>query len=209
MKSKANSLAKTVRVYLQTKPYLAYALEKEVVNYSALAQKIKADVEEKLGRKVSMEAIAVSAKRYAENLVKEASVQEAQLLKLLSKSQVNMKNNIVDITFKKGDLGGIKEFKPIMVSSGSSAETLVINNEDLGKVNVVNAIEIRKNLVEISIISPKNVESVPGFVDYVTGLLSANGINIVEFLSCYTDTIFILEKDDALKAYEILSEKCC
>ena len=204
---KQNSLAKTVREHLQKKPYLMYALENDIVNYSALAQKIKKAVEEKLGRKVSMEAIAVSIKRFAENIVKESTVQEAQLLKLLSKSQVSMKNNIVDITFKKGDLE-IKDFKPIMVTSGSTAETLVINNEDLGKVNVINAVQIRKNLVELSIITPPTVESTPGFVQYTTGLLAEAGINILEVLSCYTDTIFIVEEDDATKAYKILSKKC-
>ncbi|MDP7282055.1 MAG: ACT domain-containing protein [Candidatus Undinarchaeales archaeon] len=58
------------------------------------------------------------------------------------------------------------------------------------------------------IIPNSNVESTHGFVQYTTGLLAENGINIVEVLSCYTDTIFIVEKEDALKAYDILSKKC-
>jgi len=206
MKQKQNSLAKSVREHLQEKPYLMYAIENGVVNYSALAQKISPAIEDTLNRKVSMEAIAVSIRRYAETLVKESTVQESKLLKLLSTAQINMKNNIVDITFKKGDLK-IKDIKPIMMSSGSTSETLVINNEDLVNVDLVNALEIRKDLVEISIITDPDVESIPGFVQYTTGLLAENNINLVEVLSCYTDTSFIVEKKDATKAYEILSKK--
>ncbi|MFH1424993.1 MAG: ACT domain-containing protein [archaeon] len=203
---KQNSLAKTVRENLEKKPYLLYAMENGIINYSALAEKIKPAIVETLGRKVSNDAIAVSARRFAETLSKEASVQETKLLKLLSKSQISMKNCVVDITFKKGELK-VKGFKPIHTSSGSNADTLVINNEDLEKVDVVNAIEIRKNLVEIALISPIDVEETLGFVEYTTGLLSAEGINIVEVISCYTDTIFIVDEKDATKAYELLSAK--
>lgn len=207
MKQKVNSLSKTVREHLQEKPYLMYAIENGIINYSALATKLKPDIEDTLGRKVSMEAIAVSIRRYAEDLVKEASVQEAKLLELLAKSQISMKNNIVDMTFKKGDLK-VQGYTPIHTSSGSNADTLVINNEDLSKVDVVNAIDVRKNLVEISIISPIEIEVTPGFVAYTTGLLASNGINIIEVVSCYTDTIFVVEEKDAVKAFEILSKKC-
>lgn len=134
---------------------------------------------------------------------KSASSQEKELLKLLSKAQINLKNNICDITFKKGQLKK-DSVKPIHTTSGSNADTLIINQEDLDKIDTSEAIEIRENLVEISIITPPIVEKTPGFVQYITGKLAENNINIVEVVSCYTDTILIVEEKDAVKAYGVL-----
>jgi len=46
-----NSLAKTTRQVLASKPYLNYALKKGVVNYSALAKQLQPEVELALGRR--------------------------------------------------------------------------------------------------------------------------------------------------------------
>jgi hypothetical protein len=40
----------------------------------------------------------------------------------------------------------------------------------------------------------------------LTGVLSAQSINIVEALSCYTDTIFLLERDDLNAAISVLTK---
>jgi ethanolamine utilization cobalamin adenosyltransferase len=36
-------------------------------------------------------------------------------------------------------------------------------------------------------------------------MLSGQGINLVEALSCYTDTIFIVSREDMMPAFNILS----
>jgi hypothetical protein len=74
----------------------------------------------------------------------------------------------------------------------------------LGKENIL--IE-RKGLAEISVTSPRTIEETPGIIAYLSSALAANGINIVETVSCYTDTIFILEEKDILKGFEVLN-KC-
>jgi len=155
---------------------------------------------------VSTDAIAVSIRRYSEKLSADSLQGEKTLLKLLENAQVSLKSGITDITFPKGELkkNGVK---PLHTMSGSTADTLIIKDSDIINVDTSSALEIRKNLVEISIITDPSVEQTLGFVQYATGLLSENNINIVEVLSCYTDTIFIVEKEDATKAYEILSKK--
>jgi hypothetical protein len=44
----------------------------------------------------------------------------------------------------------------------------------------------------------------PGFVAFITGLLSSREINIVEFISCSTNTVIILDAGDALNAFSLL-----
>jgi hypothetical protein len=48
------------------------------------------------------------------------------------------------------------------------------------------------------------VETTPGFVAFVTQLLASRNLNIVEFISCSTNTIIILSPKDALSAFSLL-----
>jgi predicted regulator of amino acid metabolism with ACT domain len=53
--------------------------------------------------------------------------------------------------------------------------------------------------------SPEELEATPGVVAFLTTLLAEQGVNIVEFISCWTQTIIVIEKKDSLKVYETLS----
>jgi aspartokinase len=53
--------------------------------------------------------------------------------------------------------------------------------------------------------SPEELEVTPGVVAFLTTLLAEQGVNIVEFISCWTQTIIVIEKKDSLKVYETLS----
>ena len=44
--------------------------------------------------------------------------------------------------------------------------------------------------------NPKGVEETTGFVAYIYSLFGENGVNILETMSCWTDTIFITSEDD-------------
>ncbi len=200
------SLAKIVREILETKPYCKYGLEIGVVNYSALAKKIQNEVKDRIGRDVSHDAIAISIRRYAEGLKKTSVSREKELLKLLKNSHISIRNKIADITFKKGQLPE-NSATPIHTLSGTNVDVLIIDQNDIDKINMNNALEIRKNLVEISLITDSSVEGIPGFVQYITGLLAENDINLVEVISCYTDKMLILEEKDAMTAYEILQNR--
>ena len=74
----------------------------------------------------------------------------------------------------------------------------------MGENNVVLEIEDQSAIV---IISPKQIIDVPGVIAYITDLLSSNGVNITQIISCYTDTLLIVDREDALKAYQILENK--
>ncbi len=201
----AKSLAQITREILAGKPYYKYVLEQNIANHSALAGKIKANVESALGRKVSLDAIAVAIRRYSETLTRTAAEHEKALLKLLAKSKINLKNDVADVTFKKDY--ELKSAKPLHIIRGINATEVILEQDDLEKINLKDAVKVRENLVELTIVTPPEVESIPGWVHYITGLLAENNINIVEVVSCYTDTILVLEEKDALKAYEILRAK--
>ena len=65
-------------------------------------------------------------------------------------------------------------------------------------------IKISKNLVMITIKSPKDMEDTPGVIAYIYSLFAANGVNVVEQMSCWTDTIFVISEDDIATAMRFL-----
>jgi len=49
---------------------------------------------------------------------------------------------------------------------------------------------------------------VQGVVAYLTYLMAYSGeINITQIMSCYTDTIFVVDRINALKAYDLIEER--
>ena len=65
-------------------------------------------------------------------------------------------------------------------------------------------VHFQKNLVALILLSPPVVEETPGFVAFITQLLASHNINIVEFISCSTNTIIILDGGQALHAFSLL-----
>jgi hypothetical protein len=57
----------------------------------------------------------------------------------------------------------------------------------------------------IVINSPEELEATVGVVAFLTTLLAEQNVNIVEFISCWTETIIVVEKKDSFKTYEALS----
>ena len=61
------------------------------------------------------------------------------------------------------------------------------------------------NCTMIVVHSPEELEATPGVVAFLATLLAEQNVNIVEFISCWTETIMVVEKKDSLKTYEVLS----
>jgi hypothetical protein len=64
--------------------------------------------------------------------------------------------------------------------------------------------KVESNQVALILLSPPRVETTPGFVAFITQLLASRNLNIVEFISCSTNTIIILSPRDALAAFSLL-----
>jgi glycine cleavage system regulatory protein len=72
------------------------------------------------------------------------------------------------------------------------------------KTQLPEQVQFQKNLVALILLSPSVVEETPGFVAFITQLLASRNINIVEFISCSTNTIIILNGSQALQAFSLL-----
>jgi hypothetical protein len=56
-----------------------------------------------------------------------------------------------------------------------------------------------ENCTMIVVNSPEELEATVGVVSFLTTLLAEQNVNIVEFISCWTETVMVVEKKTASK----------
>ncbi len=206
------STAELTREYIDSHPSIRDCISKDLVNYSSLARQIMRE----LGL-THEEAILAACRRYAMKLSK--SDFEGQIIGLFRESTLEVKSKIC-IVIAKNDwivLKNLEEVvKKILAEKSAlqiiqSSNAITVMSEDKHLPMIQRAIgdeyivRIREELAEITLKSPTKIEDIPGSFAYISGILAENGINLVEALSCYTDTIFVVEKDIVMHAFEILS----
>lgn len=191
------TIAKKVRKHLRNKPYLLEALEKGIVNISELSRQIQEDLNiEKTS------AVKAALRRFAEELQKNKQKREEKVLEVLRKSVlVVYDRKSVIITNKEiNDKNGMKVDLP-------DKFVYLLDKKDLPER--VNALVIHDNCTMIVMHSPEELESTPGVIAFLTTLLSEQNVNVIEFISCWTETIIVVEKKDSFKTYETLSNVVC
>jgi sulfur transfer complex TusBCD TusB component (DsrH family) len=206
-------VAKDVRDYIAGHPSVADALKMDIVNYSALARKICKE----LGIRQE-EAVLAACRRYP--VEKLRGYNEDAVRRMLQRSRVQTRTKVATITVVEGmdvlqRLGDVveelldenRECRLIQVSQG----TVIIVDDDsvtrvTKKLRSEHIIGVTRGLVEIAVTSPETIEKTRGLLAFLSGALASRGINIVEEMSCYTDTIFILERKDMTGAMEVLAQ---
>jgi hypothetical protein len=185
--------AKNVRDYLRNKPYLLEALEKGIVNLSELSRQIQIEL-----KTSNIIATKAALRRYTEELQKHKQKREEKVLSILKKSGVavyDRKSVIItakEIATKTGmkvDLPG--KFVYLLDRSDLPERIATLVKHD--------------NCTMIVINSPEELEATVGVVAFLTTLLAEQNVNMIEFISCWTETIIVVEKKDSLKAYEALT----
>ena len=190
------STARRVRDVLNKRPFLVNALLQNIVNYSALARYIRKEI-----RSGSIEAIKTALIRERENLTKHGSFNEEKILKLLKSSRIELRDKVAVVITHR--ILNIDYIASSIVTSGTLRNNVYVTDQiGLREVKGI----IAKNLVALTVKSPEDIENVSGFVAFITQLLASNGINIREFISCYTDTVIVLTKKEGLKAFNMLQK---
>lgn len=191
------SVSENVWLYVKGKPYLQEALERGVVNYSALARVI----DREMGGE-DFEAVKAALRRLKERLGKERRNVEQKVLKVIKASRLEMRDKIaVIISNRKLDI------PVIAVARSASGYTYIVGEDVAERTEHKDFLKIQKNLSMITIISPESLEDTPGVLAYLLSSLAAENINVVEFVSCYRDTLLVFKDSDITKAFEILSER--
>jgi len=187
------TIAQDVRNHLRNKPYLLEALEKGIVNLSELSRQIQKELKTN-----DTSAIKAALRRYSEELQKHKQKREEKVLQLLKRSTIAVYDRkAVTITAKA-----------MSSKTGMEIDLLgkfvyLLDRSDLPER--ISTLVKHDNCTMIVVHSPEELEVTPGVVAFLATLLAEQNVNIVEFISCWTETIMVVEKKDSLKTYEVLS----
>jgi len=207
------NITKTTEQYINEHPSIKDAVRKGLINYSALTRRICEDIE--LDLKKNFDAVLIACRRYYSKVKKE-NVLEDKILNILRQSKLEVKNKIVVVLVEKdvyyGNLIELqKEVKKkaelFHIIEGSSTITVVTSHEFLDVIKKLlksKIIKITENLAEVTLKSSEDMEDTPGVIAYLTTLLAENGINIIETMSTWTDTLFVVSEKDIAKVMDVL-----
>ena len=187
------TIAQNVRNHLRNKPYLLEALERGIVNLSELSRQIQEEL-----KTDNTSAVKAALRRFSRELQKHKQKREEKVLQLLKRSGIVVYDRkSVMITAKELD-----------TKSGMKVDLLGKHVYLLDRSEMperINALVKHENCTMIVVHSPEELEATPGVVAFLATLLAEQNVNIIEFISCWTETIMVVEKKDSLKAYEVLS----
>lgn len=204
------SVAGTVRQYIDRRPVIRDALGMGIVNLSALSRQIM----EETGLSQE-EAILVACRRYD---APDEGYQQA-IRALLDRSRLEVRTRVSVWTLRPGWrlFGRLEQALPRLQDGTNPVHVLhaseaivIIADESMrstleGALDADDIVNVRHGLVEVNVRTPGSVEDVPGILAFISSSLSARGVNFVEVISCHKDNMFIIDEDDLFAAFEVLN----
>ena len=174
------NITKLTESYILEHPSVKDCLKNNLINYSSLSRQIASDLN--INLKKNFDAILIACRRFKRKMKKE-EIFENKILKILKKSSIEIKNKIIAVVLERDIFFDslinlekeIKKQKDIFrVIESTSAITIITSENfiDLIKKYFKNKIILEnKNLAEITIKSPKEIETTPGTYAYLCSLL--------------------------------------
>ncbi|MHB8585967.1 MAG: DUF7523 family protein [Thermoplasmatota archaeon] len=207
------STAQEVREYIDMHPSVKDALRMGIVNLSALARRIM----DERGLK-SEEAALIACRRY--ELDPREKINEEAILRVLRRSKLEIRTKAVILTARSSwhifarlekAMNALRgRNHPLHVIQGTGSITIITDDAVEREIEEIlgteDLIKKSRGLVELVVTSPDVIEDVPGTLAFLAQSLSTRGINFLEVISCYKDTMFVIEEKDMVAAFATLNK---
>ena len=217
---KARPTISEVVVNLLTRNHAVHQhLRMGLINYHALAARIKPAVDRTIGKDVNVNTIVVIIKRFSDAQTK---LGLPLTMPVLENSKMTLSSGVVDVTITPKREAFITELKRLVELSTElnerphifplvSSIKIIADANDYEKLKTAlksrYPLKPRLNATKITIHLSEEAERSPGIAAYITDLLYRNGINIVDAFLGYEEIILILDESDGPRAYTILEEE--
>jgi aspartokinase len=193
------SISELVWLYVKKRPFLKEILRERIANYSALSRKIS---REAFGSVSKQNAVKMALVRLSERLSEKEESLEEKILRTLKGSSVSILSKVA-VVISARELEGIRYLSYV---ESKGVVTYIVEEKELEKLGRSKSIiRTESNLNLISVHSPPAMEDTPGVLAHMLDALAGEGINIIEFVSCYTDTLLVVKQADTVRTYELLS----
>lgn len=187
-----------VWLYVKRRPFIKEMLKYDVVNYSRLSRKLCMDI---FNSQSNFYAVKAALMRMGPKIKKKESEIESKVLEVLKNTTITIKNKIAVLVSSA----------PIQIQTISSVKSdkfyvyIVDQREAAKALRLKSIILSQKNLNLFVLSSTLDIETTPGVISTILHLLAAEGINVLEFISSYTDTLLVIKEADTPRAYELLT----
>ena len=203
---------------VERKPFLEEALAKGIINYVALAEILRPEIEKELKKEVKTSAIMMSLRRLSEKLEKNF-IKQARIR--FKETDITIKSNLFEITVLKSSviISNIKRLYDLIdfsrgdfltITHGIYEITIISNKKHKNKIERIleeeKIVKIIDNLSSLTIKIPIEAVEQIGLFYIVTKALNWENINIIEIVSTLTEMTFILKEDDISQAFNILKK---
>lgn len=216
MEERKPSVAKLVKDLIEAKPVVKEAMTLGIVNYSALARLLTDELERK-GFKTSLGAVKMALIRLGEVLRYGRSEFEESVRNVMAGTVISLQSDLTVLTARKSAvmmnlqyiLKNVQNARFFQLTQGIGTFVIAISREDSERISEIlgnGLLEKRDGQAAIVLISPDTILEKPGIVAFITSILAYNGVNITQVISCYRDTILVLDRRDAPRAYQLLEE---
>jgi hypothetical protein len=189
-----------------------------LINYHALAERIKPTVDRITGRDVNVGTMVVVIKRFSDS---QSKLGLPPTMSVLRNSKITLSSGVVDVSITPKREAFVGELKRLVDLCTELSERphifplvnsikIIADASDYGKLKAAlknrYPLKPRLNAAKITMHISEVAERSPGIAAYITDLLYRNGINIVDAFLGYEDIILILNESDGPRAYATLEE---
>jgi hypothetical protein len=211
------SVARAVKEEVDSDLSIQDAIARDYVNLSALARVLVPRVAARTGRKargVSEVGVATALKRLRGSY----STSPSPVSKVIAGSVVNVRTHVSRLSVERTRRtlqtvtsllsGNQEDF--IQVSESLSYITLIFDQKLHARVRrslaAAEILDEGEGEAAITVHSPEEIVTTPGCISAFYNQLFRRKINVEDTVSCYTDTIMLVEMKDASRAFEALTE---
>jgi len=208
------SISHVVRKIVNDKIFIQEAMVEGIISYGSLARQLKSDVEKELGRTVKTHAIVMALKRYADELK-----QTNGKIVIDKKSDITLKTHICDISVLKSpsSVSKLREAYDIInfeagdfleILEGKSEVSILTNERYKEKLLTIfrdeKILSLEDDLVSLTITGSRAYKYTPGVMFNIIRSIVWENINIYKVTTTDTTLTLILNKKDAVRAYNAI-----
>lgn len=211
------TVAHVVKKMIRDRPFIEEAIRLNIINYGGLADLLLPEIEEELRTKVTHASVMMALRRYAEGLgEKEFSQDILEYIK-----DINVRSNLFEVTVYKtnGSKNILQKIQNLPDSRKGDVlsiitgmhEISIIANESLEKkiLSVIPKGDIKQKMKDISGITlnlSEEATEATGIFYIITKNLALENVSIIEIVSTWTETSFIVKTKDAAKTFAVIKD---
>ena len=212
MRTSGVSMPEVVREIITRNRSIYDCMKMDVINFTALAVKIQADVEKTMGGPVHLNTIVVAIKRYADSFEPTNEMIDEPVLK---DARLTLTDGIMGIQWNMVDAGDemtkmLNEFHKEFTDSeffrfGDSFRILAEDSDKVRRMfqSLPKENQYNSGLAKIKVAVPAG-HSRSDVMQFVAEILHYNGIEMADALFTPDGVVIVLQESDAPRAYEKL-----